>query len=77
MSDGVVHSAVCLRMANLGFAVVDTFDGQLQLIFMMLGFALVFRSPVSENLQQGNLVFLEEGQYPIIEHYNGPRKKVR
>lgn len=60
--------AVCLRMANLGFAMIDTFDGQVKLILMMLGFSFVFRSSVSEDPQQGYLVFLEEGQHPIIEH---------
>ena len=43
---------VGLRMADLGAAVIDVLQGQVELIFVMLARPTVFRAAIREHAQQ-------------------------
>ena len=55
-------------MADLGLAMLDSLDSQVQFVFVMLRLAFVLCTPISQDPQQRNLVRLKEGQNTIIEH---------
>ena len=60
--------AIGLRMPGLGAAVVDILDREVQLIFVVLALASVFRAAIGEHAQQRDVLFLEERQHAVIEH---------
>ena len=60
--------AVCLRTLGLDFGVINVLDGQIQLVFMCFPVSAVFGSPVREHPHQFQVVLLEEGNHPVIEH---------
>ncbi len=63
--------AVGLGRLGLGFGVVDVFDGQIELVFMVTDGATKLGTPVGQDAQQGNLLFFEPGQDPVVEQVCG------
>ena len=59
--------AIGLRIAHLGLAVSDILNRQIELIFMVLYRAAVFRPPVGEDAQQRNIRLREPGEHAIIK----------
>jgi hypothetical protein len=62
-----LDDSVGLRRPGLGASVVDVFDVQIQLVFMMLGVAAEFRATVRQHAQQRNVEAIEERNDAIIE----------
>lgn len=60
-----------LGMTDLGFAMLDPFDSQIQFIFVMFGFAVVFRPPVCQDPEQRDGMLIKEWQNPVVENIGG------
>lgn len=56
--------AVGLRALGLGAAMVDILDGEIELIFEMLGIAAIFRAPIGQPAPRRDAVLVIEGQDP-------------
>ena len=54
--------AVGLGMAGLGFGMVDVFDGQVELVFVVLAGPTVFRAAIGEDPQERNPVASKKGK---------------
>ena len=52
--------AIRLGMTRLGFRVVNIFNGQIELVFMVLDRAIVFRTPISQYPQQADRLRRQE-----------------
>ena len=62
-----LNDAIGLRALGLGAAMVDILDGEMELIFVMLGIAAIFRAPIGKNALQRDAVLLVEGQNSVVE----------
>src|SRR4051812_10410613 len=52
---------------RLGAGVIHILDRQIELIFVMLGAAAVFRATVGQHPTQLHLLGIEEGHHPIVQ----------
>lgn len=62
--------AVGLRMADLRFAVLYAFNVQVKFILVVLQFALVFGTAISQYSRQWYLVLFKEWPHPVILEYS-------
>lgn len=69
-------NAVGLRMACLGFGVLDVVECQVQLVIMRFRFAAVFGSPVGQHAQDAHAVFGKERQNPIVQQIGGGNRRL-
>jgi hypothetical protein len=58
--------AIALWMTNLGFTVLDTFDLQIHLIFMILRLSFELCASVCKHSKQWYLLLFKEGKYFVI-----------
>ena len=58
---------VGLRAFGFGAGVVDVFHREVELIFVMLGIAAIFRAPIGQHPQEGDVVFRKEGHHPVVQ----------
>ena len=54
-------------MPRLGSAVIDVLHGEIKLILVMLASTTILSAAVGQDSQQWQAVFLEEGQYAVVE----------
>lgn len=58
---------IALGVPHFGFAVLDAFNMQVELILMIFRPPVELCSPVGQYSQQWYLLIFEEGQHPIVE----------
>jgi hypothetical protein len=61
-------NAVSLRVAGFGLGVVDIFNGQIQLIFMVFQRTTELGAAVRKDPDQANILLFEKKQDAVIEH---------
>jgi hypothetical protein len=49
----------------------DSLYAQIELVFMVLPVAAVFRAAIGEDSQKRNVMFLEEGKYAVVQQISG------
>jgi len=62
-----IATAVGLRMASFGPAVVNVLHRQVQLVLVMFTLPAVFRAAIRSAPAAADVMLLEERQYPVIE----------
>lgn len=70
-------NTVGLRMTDLGLRVLDVIQGQVELIVVRFRPAAVFRAAIGQHPDQPHALFLQEGQYPVIQHIGGSNRRLR
>ncbi len=71
-----LDDAIGLRALGLGAAMVDVLDGKIELIFVMLWIAAIFRAPIGKNTLQHDAVLLVEGQDPVVQEIGGHDRRL-
>lgn len=66
--------AVGLRRAGFGFGMINSFQGQVQLILVMLQRATVFCTTIGEKAQEGDLLLFKPGDNPVIEQISSRQR---
>lgn len=66
-----LDEAIALRPSHLGRAVLDLFELEEQLIWVMIFAAAEFSAVVAQHRADPGIVRLEEGQHVVVEHMNG------
>ena len=71
-----LHDSIRLRALGLGARVVDILDGEIELVFMVLGIAAIFRAPVGQHAAQLHLVAVIEGHDAVVEKVGGGDRRL-
>jgi len=66
-----LNDAIRLRAFCFCPRVVNVLDCEIELVFMPLGIAAVFRSAVGEHAEQLNTLLLKEGKYSVVQEVGG------
>src|SRR5271166_253567 len=70
IEDGLVEAlsdAIRLRALRLGPRMVDVLDGEIKLVFVMLGIAAIFRAAIGQHPRKHHFFFVEERHDPVIQ----------
>ena len=71
-----LNNSIRLRAFGLGARVIDILERQVELIFMMLGIAAIFRATIGQHAAELHLVGVVEGHDPIVEQVGGGDRRL-
>ena len=63
-------NSIGLRALGLGAAVIDVFDGEIELVFVAFG-AAKLGAAIGQHARQRNAVLVIERHHPVIEDLGG------
>src|SRR5499427_10481758 len=69
IQDGTMEAladSICLRAFGFGSAVINVFDGEVELVFMALGTAKL-GAAIGQHARQPDTMFIVERHHPVIE----------
>ena len=71
-----LDDTICLRAVGLGARVIDILERQIELVFVMLRIAAIFRAPIGQDATELNLVGVIERRDAIVEEISGGDRRL-
>ena len=71
-----LNNSIRLRAFGLGARVIDILERQVELIFMMLGIAAIFRATIGQHAAELHLVGVVEGHDAIVDEIGGGDRRL-